>query len=205
MRGNKRWMAVLACAGAVCTGHAEPLYVIEQLVVSVTSEPGGAGDKVGSIKSGEGVELLEKLNGEAHVRLGNGKEGWVKSSYLSAEEPLHKQLSDRTAEVEKLKQDVSRLEGELAASRNAASAAPSPRPAPAPAANAAPVANPPPASPAPAIPDPAYFMAEPEQPARPVWHWVVGSSLLTLGVGFALGWWILDRRIRRKYGGLRIY
>jgi len=24
-------------------------------------------------------------------------------------------------------------------------------------------------------------------------------------VGFALGWWMLDRSIRKKYGGLKIY
>jgi len=28
---------------------------------------------------------------------------------------------------------------------------------------------------------------------------------VSLGAGFALGWWVLDRRIRAKYGGLRIY
>jgi hypothetical protein len=33
--------------------------------------------------------------------------------------------------------------------------------------------------------------------------WV--SALAGLGAGFALGWRVLDRRIRAKYGGLRIY
>jgi len=33
----------------------------------------------------------------------------------------------------------------------------------------------------------------------------VGSAAVSLGCGFLLGWRTLDRRIRRKYGGLRIY
>ncbi|MGH7750394.1 MAG: hypothetical protein ACREQ5_37325, partial [Candidatus Dormibacteria bacterium] len=35
--------------------------------------------------------------------------------------------------------------------------------------------------------------------------WRIGALLLALGAGFALGWRMLDRRIRRRYGGLRIY
>jgi hypothetical protein len=53
--------------------------------------------------------------------------------------------------------------------------------------------------------EPPYFMTPPDSPARPVWHWALGSFVVALGLGFALGWSMLDRRIRRKYGGLRIY
>jgi hypothetical protein len=34
---------------------------------------------------------------------------------------------------------------------------------------------------------------------------VLTAALLALVAGFVLGWRVLDRRIRRKYGGLRIY
>jgi hypothetical protein len=34
---------------------------------------------------------------------------------------------------------------------------------------------------------------------------VLGTGVVMLIAGFALGWRTLDRRIRRKYGGLRIY
>jgi hypothetical protein len=44
-------------------------------------------------------------------------------------------------------------------------------------------------------------------PAAPqhAWPWVLGAGCAGLGLGFVLGWRILDRNIRRKYGGLRIY
>jgi hypothetical protein len=32
-----------------------------------------------------------------------------------------------------------------------------------------------------------------------------GAVIIALGIGFAVGWRVLDRRIRAKYGGLRIY
>jgi hypothetical protein len=42
-------------------------------------------------------------------------------------------------------------------------------------------------------------------PARSPWGWLGVTALLALAAGFLLGWRLLDRRIRRKYGGLRIY
>lgn len=42
-------------------------------------------------------------------------------------------------------------------------------------------------------------------PARSPWGWLIVTALAGLGAGFLLGWRLLDRRIRRKYGGLRIY
>jgi hypothetical protein len=41
--------------------------------------------------------------------------------------------------------------------------------------------------------------------ARPSWLWTGVAALIALAIGFGLGWRVLDRRIRAKYGGLRIY
>jgi hypothetical protein len=41
--------------------------------------------------------------------------------------------------------------------------------------------------------------------ARSPWGWLAVTALLALAAGFLLGWRLLDRRIRRRYGGLRIY
>jgi hypothetical protein len=42
-------------------------------------------------------------------------------------------------------------------------------------------------------------------PSRPSWLVTIAASLLMLVAGFMLGWRVLDKRIRAKYGGLRIY
>ncbi len=91
--------------------------MVEQLVVNVNSAPDSTGERIATIKSGDAVEVLDRQGDQVHVHLTNGTEGWVRKSYLSADEPLHVRLSERTAEVEKLKQDVTRLEGELAAAK----------------------------------------------------------------------------------------
>jgi SH3-like domain-containing protein len=201
-----RALLLLPVLATTPTIHAETLYVIEQLVVNVNSAPDATGTRIANIKSGDAVDVIERQGDQVHVHLANGTEGWVRKSYLSAEEPSQRRLGERTAEVEKLKQDVARLEGELAAARTgsagkaAAPAVATPAQTPA-AAETRGAENPPDPSGA----EPSYFMTPPEAPARPVWHWALGSFVVALALGFVLGWQMLDRRIRRKYGGLRIY
>ena len=190
------WVPVMLGAPLL---HAETLYVIEQVVVNVNSAPDASGTRVTTIKSGDTVEVLDRQGEQIHVHLANGTEGWVRKSYLSEKEPLQHQLNERNAEVEKLKQDVARLQGEVAAAK----AGPAPMTPAAPQAPAHAVEEPNTA--ADPAHEPPYFMTPPEAPARPVWHWALGSFVVALGLGFVLGWHMLDRRIRRKYGGLRIY
>jgi hypothetical protein len=210
----RRALIGLPLLAAATVVHAETLYVIETLVVNVSSAPDSTGERVANIKSGDAVEVIERQNDQVHVRLANGTEGWVKKSYLATEEPVIKRLNERTAEADKLKQDVARLETEVAAAKAASARATAPTPAPAaaakpPAATSIPTpdnageTNTPPADPS--GHEPPYFMTPPDAPAHPVWHWALGSFVVALGLGFLLGWRTLDSRIRRKYGGLRIY
>lgn len=223
----RRALFLLPALVAVSAIHAETLYVIEQLVVNVNSAPDATGERIANIKSGDAVEVLDRQGDQIQVHLANGTEGWVRKSYLSAEEPARVRLGERTAEVEKLKQDVTRLEGELAAAKtashgkpggattntssgNSATGSPAPAiPSAGPTKSPADMAHASVPAPAGAAEQPAheppYFMTPPDSPARPVWHWALGSFVVALGLGFALGWQMLDRRIRRKYGGLRIY
>ena len=115
----RRALLLLPALVAASAIHAETLYVIEQLVVNVNSAPDATGERIANIKSGDAVEVLDRQGDQIQVHLANGTEGWVRKSYLSAEEPARMRLGERTAEVEKLKQDVTRLEGELAAAKTA--------------------------------------------------------------------------------------
>jgi len=227
--GARRWRNSLAIAGilAFVAGSAgaqtetQTQYVIEQLVVSVTAEADGAGDRVDQIKSGDRVEVLERQGEQSRVRLSSGQEGWVRSSYLSTAPPLREQLKARTEELEKLRADKTKLETELASARKAATvaasapAAPS-VPAAAPAAPSAPTAGasdtPASSTPAAGSPgsetpssNPPMFASGAVMPSRPSWWLAIAASALALIAGFVLGWRVLDKRIRAKYGGLRIY
>jgi len=212
-----RWVVgvALALASASALAQGETQYVIEQLVVSVNAAADGSGDRVDQIKSGDRVEVLEKEGDQSRVRLSSGQEGWVRTSYLSSTPPVREQLKARTDELEKLRAEKTKLEADLAAARKAASAAASAAASTptAPAtvvSDAVPTAStPPPAAEAPgtdtAPSNPPMFASDGGMPSRPSWWLAIGVSLLTLVAGFVLGWRVLDKRIRAKYGGLRIY
>lgn len=193
MRPGSRALSLLVLGLTAPAVHGEPVYVIEQLVVGVESAPGSEGERVGQVKSGDKLELLERQGDEAHVRIPGGKEGWIKTSYLSAEEPLQQRLNARTAELDrlkedhdKLKQDMARLQSELATARAPHEAATAQAPPPAPIRE-------------------TVFLRQPERPGQTSWTYLLGVSAVMLLVGFVAGWKTLDRRIRQKYGGLRIY
>jgi hypothetical protein len=187
----RRRRAAWLCLVLGSTAAAEPLYVIEQLVVNINSSADGGGERVATLKSGDRVEALEKSGDQVHVRLPNGREGWVRASYLSAEEPLRVRLTQRDAEVTQLKEQLGTLQQQLARAHAAPAAAAAPAPPATPSdetVNAAPM-----------------FNGATAEPALHGWPWTVGAALVGLGIGFALGVLLLDRHIRRKYGGLRIY
>ncbi|HYC09114.1 MAG TPA: SH3 domain-containing protein [Steroidobacteraceae bacterium] len=207
----------LAMALAAAAAHGDALYVIEQVVVNVNSAPDASGERIATVKSGERVEELERVRDQVHVRLADGKDGWIRASYLSADEPLRARLAQRDQQLAQLEQDVSRLQAQLAAAHGAAPPA-SPTSGAAPATPAAPAAAtsasaassaPPTATASSAAEDPGggapMFASGDEENAYHVWPWTLAAALLGLGVGFALGVLVLDRHIRRKYGGLRIY
>jgi SH3-like domain-containing protein len=199
--------ATLAVALTATAAHADALYVIEQVVVNVNSAPDASGERIATVKSGERVEVLERVRDQVHVRLADGKDGWIRASYLSADEPLRARLAQRDQQVAQLEQDVGRLQAQLAAAHTAAAPAAS-----VPAATNAPTAAASVATPAAtttATDDAGgaapMFAATAEDDTHRLWPWTLAAALGGLGVGFALGALVLDRHIRRKYGGLRIY
>jgi Bacterial SH3 domain len=184
------WVAVALVSSAA---HAETAYVNDQLIVGVTATSEAESERVAQVKSGDKLEVIERDGDQTHVKLSNGKDGWVKSSYLTNEPPPQLRLTERTTEVEKLrtegdklKQDVTRLEGELAAARAAHNTTSDAPPPPAPVRD-------------------TVFLREPEPKSSTSWPLLLGVAAVMLLIGFITGWTTLDRRIRQKYGGLKIY
>lgn len=200
MRGALTTLAAAALLPVLAPrpAYAEELYVVEQLVVGLYSTPDVTGERIATVKSGDRLEVLERASDEVRVRTAGGREGWIRAIYLQASPPLREQLAERNTELARLKDEVSRLEKELqAAHTSAASTAPAPPVAPsAPAAAPAEVAS-----------EPRGLFGDGSQPApaRRLWPWALSLALAALVLGFGLGVLTLDRHIRRKYGGLRIY
>jgi uncharacterized protein YgiM (DUF1202 family) len=202
-------MALAARAGA---GTA---YVSDELVLGVYAEQNGQGQRLATLHSGANLETLGVSGEFTRVRLSDGTDGWVKSSYLTTQEPATarlKQLQDELdrsrattpalaeaaarSEVEQLKRELNDRQSELNAARGALNAPTAPASASAPGNSASAAAQGAPA------PDSAAGPAA----AQGVHAWVwVPALLAALACGFWLGYATLARRVRHKFGGIRVY
>jgi len=204
--------AVVIGTAPVGQAQAEPMYVNDKLVVGVYSEMDSENGKVASLETGDAVEMLERQDKYFRVRLSDGREGWVKANYLSEQAPAIVRLKELQAaanaaapaapspqlvqELAQLKEQNSGLLKEVDALKQAAAAAPAhtatiPQPTPATGASIEPSATPP-------------FATPPFAATSMLWFWLGGVSVAA-AVGFALGYQVLARRIRRKYGSVKIY
>ena len=206
MRFSAAPLAVLMLwAGSV---RAAPAFVSDELVLGVYAEQNGQGQRLATLHSGASVDTLS-VNGEyTQVRLADGTTGWVKTIYLTTVVPATvrvKQLEeelDRSrattpalaeaaarSEVEQLKRELSNTQAALDAATQLA----------------APTAAAPGAATMAAAAAPAGVLAGiAAAAAKRPWMAVV-PLLAALGCGFWLGYATLARRIKRKFGGLKVY
>jgi uncharacterized protein YgiM (DUF1202 family) len=191
------------------------LFVSDKLVLNVYVEPDQGSARVATISTGEAVEELERSQNFILVRLENGREGWVGANYLTSEAPAavrvrELQREQKTAiqaaekksadEIARLKKESAALQAQVNALKTAAASAAS-----APVANA--VQAPPEEAPE------TQEEGEPEElaavaPAQAgggIWMWLPIVVLATTGLGFAAGYQTLARRLRKKFGALKIY
>jgi SH3-like domain-containing protein len=204
--------------------RAATAYVSDELVLGVYSEQNNQGQRLSTLHSGASVETLQ-VNGEfTEVRLNDGTTGWVKSAYLTTKEPATvrvKQLEeelDRSrattpelaeaaarSELEQLKRDLAAKQSELDAARasGAAMAAASPASAAVPGFAPSAGADPQSAAPAGARAGGSLAPIAAAAAAHP-WIWMAGM-LASLAAGFWLGYAVLARRVRRKFGGIKVY
>jgi uncharacterized protein YgiM (DUF1202 family) len=198
---------ILPCATAV----AETAYVSDKLVVGVYATASTEGERIEQVSTGDAMEVLSRELEYSQVRLEDGREGWIKNSYLSDNSPAAARIPALQAEIQKLKaaadkntqaatqaagdtKKVAELQKALDAARvQLAARASAPASAPT-AAGAAPDES---LSIEPIGADLAY--------RRKAWIWGIVVALVTFGFGFVVGWLLLDRKIRARYGGLRVY
>jgi Bacterial SH3 domain len=197
-------LAALLLTLATVAAAAATAYVSDELVLGVYAEQGGQGQRLTTLHSGASVETLG-VNGDfTQVRLGDGTIGWVKSAYLMTQEPATvrvKQLEeelDRSrattpalaeaaarSEVEQLRRQLADTQADLDAARAALSGTPLSADADARGAG----------------PDVRAAIA----PTTLRRGTLAAALLLALACGFWLGYATLARRIKHKFGGLKVY
>ena len=209
-----KWLIALSLTLLAARVMAATAYVSDELVLGVYSEQNNQGQRLTTLHSGASVETLAVSGDFTQVRLNDGTIGWVKSAYLTTQEPAVvriKQLQDELdrsrattpalaeaaarSELEQLKRELAAKQAELMAA-NAALRPPG-EPAGASSAGAAAGAG--------GTGARAATMTS-RTAAYPTRAWIeVAAALTSLIVGFCLGYATLARRIRHKYGGLKVY
>jgi Bacterial SH3 domain len=180
------------------------LFVSDKLVLNVYSEPEQAGSRVATIETGDTVDELERGQGFVRIRLSDGREGWVGSNYLTTDAPAATQLRDlqrqqkgatqavdkkAAEEVARLKKENEALQNQVKDLKAAAAAAPAP-------ADEGVLEG--------ASPAPQRLAATAPANSGSTWLWSF-IVVLAAGLAYAAGYQSLARRIRKKFGGLRIY
>lgn len=196
--------------------HAEPLFVIDKVLINVYAEPSQDAARVTTLETGDTVEAVDELAPYVRVRLPDGREGWVRGNYLSKQPPAILRLKELQSgqppatqeepqqllkELEELRKQRAALEGEVARMRQEEVAQLRQDSAP---------------KPVPPVPTAAAKPKPPQQAAPPpatdiqtavrnrMWAWF--AATVTAGaLGFLLGYQTLATRIKRKYGNIKIY
>jgi hypothetical protein len=180
--------ALFLALAAADEARATTAYVTDELVLGVYEQQSTVGQRLATLHSGASVETLA-VNGDAtQVRLADGVTGWVKSTYLTTSEPAIVRLKQLQDELDRSRaatplvaetaehNEVARLRRELADQAQAGQAPVS--------VTAAAVAP----------PSATYAV-----------RWWGMSLLLALAIGFGLGYATLARRVRIKFGGIKVY
>lgn len=200
---------VLALAASGAAFAQERLWVADRLYLGLYAEPDNGGERLTLLPSGESVEVLERAGNSARVRTGNGTEGWVRSTFLTAEMPANARVRELDPRIAELEAENTRLERAVAEAVEAADSEP--------------------VVPTPAEPDPQVARAladaerriselaealtgaradaarEPEPSWRAHWPWFAGGGALLLMVGGIGGFVAFDWWSRRRHGGFRLW
>jgi uncharacterized protein YgiM (DUF1202 family) len=196
-----RGLAALLLALLSIKSVAATAYVSDELVLGVYAEENSQGQRLATLHSGASVETLAQNGDFTQVRLSDGTTGWVKSAFLTTQEPavvrvkrLQEELDQSRATTPALaeaaaRSEVERLKLELAAKQSELEAARAGRLAPV----TASAVNPGP-------------LAAIQAAAAPRWPAIAGIAVaLGLACGFWLGYATLARRVRQKFGGIKVY
>ena len=190
-----KWAAALGLALLGLRAAADTAYVSDELVLGVYAEENNQGQRLATLHSGSMLETLSVSGEFTQVRLADGTTGWVKSSYLTNKEPavvkikqLEEELDRRRATTPALaeaaaRNEVLQLQRQLAEEKaqidEMRSAAAAPR-----------LAGP--------APGPSSFGP---------WSAYIAAAgvVLSLLLGVWLGYAMLARKVKQKFGGIKVY
>jgi SH3 domain protein len=192
-------LAIALCAVARVAA-AETAYVTDSLRLGLHAAPDTSDRPFENLISGTAVDVLERNPNYARVRLTDGREGWVKATFLVELKPAAARVAELEAEMLSLKeatvaaktaqdvaeQELARYTEDLQAKTGSAET----------------------------IQETVERLREQNDAhearleayrySLPI-KWVIPALVVVLVAGFFAGLWWLDALIRRRHGGFRVY
>jgi SH3 domain protein len=190
-------MALSAVSGLA---SADTAYVTDSLRLGLHAAPDTSDRAFDNLISGTAVEVLERNPNYARVRLADGREGWVKATFLVALKPAAARVAELETQMTSAREaaaaaktaqaaaehELARYTAELEAQTGSAET----------------------------IQETVQRLQEENRAheerleayryALPI-KWVIPALVVVLVGGFLAGLWWLDALIRRRHGGFRIY
>jgi len=173
-----------------------PVYVTDELRLGLYDGEQTTGRPFQTLLSGAKLEVLERSLMSVRVRTEDGVEGWVKTAYLVTAEPARRKVESLQRENEKMSgqletlrtsqaESVARikdLEADLAAAQQG-------------------IAD---------LPELQQRNAELQSALdargmKVALRWLVVATVAAFAVGCIGGYLWLDRRVRKRFGGLKVY
>jgi len=195
---KRLFLAVALVLPAVAS--AETAYVTDVLRLGIHAAADTSDRAFDNLVSGTAVEVLERNTGYARVKLADGREGWVRSTYLVTTVPAAARIAELEAQVAGLEtaaaaakaaqlaaeQELGRMTTQFQAETGSTAT----------------------------IEETLERLTaenrayeerfESYRHALPL-PWVVVAGVVALVAGFLAGLWWLDALIRRRHGGFRVY
>ncbi len=176
--------------------QAETVYVTDELRLGLYEGEQTRGRPFKTLLSGDALEVLERARVSIRVRTADKDEGWVKTAYVVSEEPAKRrvatlsqanlQLIEERDAANAARADaearIESLRGDLAVAEAGIEKLP-----------ALEQTN-------------ADLRSELAQAgARVPLSWLTASAGASLVIGMLAGYFWLDRKVRRRFGGIRVY
>ncbi len=189
-------LAILARDAAAAAPDAGVVYVTDELRLGLYPTEETTGRAMKTLVSGTRLTVLERSLMSIRVRSEAGDEGWVKTAYVVAKEPARRRVAalealqkETAAELASRETDIAELAGQIRELHEKLARAEQ------------------------GIQDLPALVAENEAlratladtGIRVPLVWFVLAAVASLVLGAGLGYWWLDRRVRRNFGGIRVY
>ncbi len=176
--------------------EADVVYVTDELRLGLYRTEETSGRTVKTLISGARLTVLERALMSIRVRTEDGDEGWVKTAYIVETEPARSRLGRLEAAVETAGARLEEAEQALEASRSEANELASQL-----AVAEQNITN----LPALEAENAALRETLASSGIRMPLGWFIVAALVCLMAGGFTGYWLLDRRVRSRFGGIRPY